>query len=452
MATLSTTSFAEPPTPADFAYGSPLPVTDDTGLYIIELPFFVYQHLQQNNLGDLQVFNGEGQPVPQAIMHHKIPSTPVRQEVPFFRLTLAGKPLNQDLSIQVRRDTNGSLVMLNAPAQNTALQESQQNAYLLDISSISPAPTTLELRWRVSPEAPITTISLVESSDLAHWRALHDKVVLADLTYNGAKVNQRTITLPAGAAPYLRIDCLDCTQPLELTSVDAVTGSVPGKDQWHWQPLKNPTVTNENGQWVLTYKTPAKMRVTGLDVAFPVPNSLARITIESKQDGDVPWYEVALGDFYRLDLSGTRLDSSFLQCRPTTDNWWRIRLPANGSTFANAQQLPALVLGWQPDNLCFLGRGKGPYTLAFGSMRADQSSSTQDALVQSAIKQAGDKVKINHITPGPMTTLGGLQALTPPPQPRNWSRIILWIILVAGVGLLGLMARSVYREMGQGKK
>ncbi|MGD9947757.1 MAG: DUF3999 domain-containing protein [Desulfobulbus sp.] len=435
---------AAPPTPTDFAYGCSLPVTDTTGLYVLDLPLAVYLQLQSSDQADLQVFNGAGQPVPQALRSHDPPRVPVRQPVPFFPLPITPQTAEQDLSVRVQRHSDGSIITIQS--DTTPKKPIQGYAYLLDFSGYTSVPTELELSWQQNTPNEMISLTISESSDLAHWRTVRDKVVLAELSYNGGNVSQRSFSLPGQTQPYLRLDCRDCRQPFKLTTVAAMTGPLAKHDQWQWQQLKRNQVTSEKGWWRIEYRNPARFRVTALDLTFPLPNSMARIVIESRATTEAPWRRIGAGDFYRLDLQGSLLNSSFLPCHANADRYWRLNVAASNS-LANKEQLPELTLGWQPDELVFLGRGPGPYTLAFGSSKIEEDDATQDALVLTALQQSESNSHLSRITPGPITQLAGQQALQPQAAAIPWQRILLWVVLVAGVGLIALMTRSVYREM-----
>lgn len=442
-------AWAAAPAPTDFAYGCALPVTDSTGLYALELPIEVYQKLQRNDQRDLQVFNGAGQPVPQALRRRDPPRVPVRQPIPFFPLPVNAQTPSQDLSVRVQRHSDGSIITLRSDA--TPAMAFQGYAYLLDLSGYAPTPNELELQWQEDASPEMVSLRISESGDLAHWQTVRDKVVLAELAYNGGKVSRRSFTLPGPVDPYLRLDCRDCRRPLRLTAVTAVSGPPMRREQWQWHKLANEQVSNEQGWWRIEYRKPAGFEVTALDLTFPQPNSLARAMIESRATGDAPWHRIASGDFYRLDLQETLLNSRFLPCPANSDRQWRLSV-ADSPSLAGREQLPQLTLGWQPDELIFLGRGPGPYTLAFGSTKTKKDDTAQEALVLTALRQTGSNDRIHRIIPGAITTLAGEQALQPQAPPLPWQRILLWVVLVAGVGLVAMMARSIFQEMRSPRK
>ena len=64
--------------PQDFAFGLPVEVDGSEALYEVEIPASVYQGTTRADLGDLRVFNGDGEPVPFALE----PRQPQRAQTP----------------------------------------------------------------------------------------------------------------------------------------------------------------------------------------------------------------------------------------------------------------------------------------------------------------------------------------------------------------------------------
>jgi hypothetical protein len=351
----------------------------------------------------------------------------------------------------VERQDDGSILTIVNESRRTL---DNGRAYLLDLSGIHTPPSRLELHWPAGNGNALYTVSLLESSDLAHWQPIGGRITLADLEYNGSRVSRRFLTLPGKTKPYLRLDSHggnDGLPPLQLSGVQGLYGGVSTAESWQWfEPVNSAAETTE-GRWVLEYQLQGGLRVSALDLAFPQVNSLARAIIESRPHTEAPWRRVGGGDFFRLDIQGSLLASPFIRCPPTTDRWWRLTLAAGDAGLSETAQLPRLRLGWIADELIFLGRGAGPYTLAFGSAVAKGEVAGQTALILTALQQTGSESRLVNITPGPIHPLGGEQALRPRSAPIPWQRLLLWAVLLGGVGLLATMARSIYREMRAGK-
>ena len=120
----------------------------------------------------------------------------------------------------------------------------------------------------------------------------------------------------------------------------------------------------------------------------------------------------------------------------------------DGSGFRTGDSPLNLELGWTPEELLFIGRGTPPFLLAFGSGKLEQQQNKTDVgMILQAIKAEPLKQMIKKATLGNRVSLGGDPALQPPPTRIAWKKWLLWMVLVLGVGLLAVMARSLVKEM-----
>jgi hypothetical protein len=369
--------------------------------------------------------------------------------VPFFPLPGKRLPTATDLSLRVSRNRDGAVVTVDAGSA-AAANPAQSSSYLLDTTKLETAPTALELQWDNS-SATVFTVSLVHSNDLSHWLPLAGQATLADLSYNGSTIAARRITLPGKPLPYIRLDCVDCREPLLLREVTAVSGAALSPDLWQWLHLDPEKVKEGKEELIFEYRLDARLTVTALQLRFAETNSLARAVIESRPSPDAPWQIRAQGNFYTLNLQGKALVNEPALCAPTFDRHWRLRVVSDGSGLGGGKQTPQLELGWRQEQLVFVGRGAGPYTLAFGSAHLADTGALPENLVLAAMQDTGSESLIQRIEPGPLQTLGGEQALQSRLSAASWRKLLLWAVLIAGVALLAVMARTIYREM-QAKK
>jgi len=433
---------AAPPVPADFGYGCALPATGGAGVFRASLPLAVYEKTLRADLGDMRVFNAAGEMVPHAVRRIAEQTKETSASVPLFPLPGTLRPLTADLSLRVIRSAEGAVVTVDA-ADNSS-HEPLPASYLLDLSGLAVQPTELELQW--DGGAGLFAVSLAHSSDLAHWSMLVDKAVLANLSANGGAVTARRIALPRTPLPYVRIDCIDCRTPLQLRAATALSGTSPSPDQWQWVRLPAAQADEQAGQRTIEYRMPAKAPVTAVQLGFPAANSLVRALIESRPTSADTWRPVTRADFYRLDLDNKPLVNPMAHCTPNQDPLWRISFNAD----AAAGQTPLLELGWRPEELIFLGRGGGPYTLAFGNAEMTEPQtvqSGQENMVLAALRDVRAESLIQRVEPGPVQTLAGEQALKPRLSAASWKKMALWAALIGAVALLAVMTRTVYREM-----
>ncbi|WP_310600282.1 DUF3999 family protein [Desulfobulbus sp.] len=436
--------------PGDFASGLALPEADGTGIQVFEVPSVVYEKAVRPDLADVRVFNASGEAVPHVIRAVAQSREEIRQPVPFF--PLPGKQSQQpgDLSLRVALQADGKVLSVDAGSHAPSTQTS---SYLLDATRWQAAgpftdPLALELHWR-SPASGLMTVSLMHSNDLVHWQPLVDRAVLADLSYQGSQVLARRISLPNRVLSYIRLDCIDCREPLLLDEVVALAGQPVTNEPWQWTRLSAGQISADKGQRLIAYRLGTKVGVSAVQLRFPKANSLLRAVIDAREQDSGIWRQIVRSDFYRLDLEGTPLVNPVATFPPVSAAEWRIRVVADHAGLENNNSLPELELGWQRQEILFLGRGQAPYLLAFGSAKAAaETVSGQDNLVLAAVRDTGSESHIRRIKTGAPIALAGDQALQQPKLAAvSWQKIVLWLVLVAAVALLAAMARKLLREL-----
>jgi hypothetical protein len=168
-----------------------------------------------------------------------------------------------------------------------------------------------------------------------------------------------------------------------------------------------------------------------------------RVTLHSRNDGKAPWTERWSGEVYRIVTDTERRESPPAHFAATTDRYWRLRI-------ANDPQLyreTLLELGYRPARLRFLAQGSSPFTLAYGSRRAEIAPANGcDALL--ADVGANERAKlVSEGVVGPARSLGGEDALRPVPRETPARLVVLWSVLIIGVGVLVAMALALLKRV-----
>ncbi|MCK7470719.1 MAG: DUF3999 domain-containing protein [Desulfomicrobium escambiense] len=339
-----------------------------------------------------------------------------------------------DLSVRVTRNTDGSVVSVDSRVQGTAAQPA--GSYPLDTTTLTVRPKALELRW--SQPTGLLTVALMHSRDLIHWSPLISKTVLADLAYNGGTVTARRLTLPVSPLPYLRLDCIECREPMQIQEITALSGTPISADQWQWLKLEGRGLQKDQDTWLIEYHLQAKIPVTALQLALPDANTLLRAVIETRPLANGQWRQVLPAtDFYRLNLDGRQLNNQVVSCGPITDTQWRIRVLADGANLGKGTSLPRLEVGWHPQQLHSSAGATAPIPLPLAVPLPNRANQAQNNLVLSAVRDARAEALMQHSQPGPMMTLGGDKALEPVTLKLSWKKILLWTVLVGGAPAAG---------------
>ena len=428
-------------TPQSFIEGIPVRTAGEMPVQVLELPLSVYRTVQRPDLGDLRVFDADGQEVPYALLRNDLRpaqtrTTPLR----FFRLE--GEVVPETLRLRLEQE--GTTLDLSAPA--TAV--TQPPAYLLHTSELEGVMTELRLEWadtgqnkdRVSDF--LTTLSVEVSDDLQAWRPL-STASLARLERDGNRLERNVIPLPPTTASYLRLTSLEGALP-PLTGVQALTQTEAVRGPLETLTLA-PRQSDEEGRY--TFNAAAFLPVSSAQLLLPQPNTLVRTELLSSTSSEEPWTRRYTGLRYRVVQEEQDLTSPPMTFAPTTDRYWQVRTARAGGGVGQGEL--RLKLRYHPHTLLFLARGEGPYMLAYGSPTATSAAFEPSELAQ--IPADMTLAGLPRARAEPPVTLAGTSLLG---ETRSfpWSQVLLWSVLVLGVGLLGWLAFGLLRQLDRGEE
>src|SRR5262249_41467922 len=121
---------------------------------------------------------------------------------------------------------------------------------------------------------------------------------------------------------------------------------------------------------VLFFDTARRAPVSYARLRLPQDNSSVRVTLHSRDDGKAPWTERWSGEVYRIVTDTERRESPPAHFASTSDRYWRLRIAKDPQLY----RATLLEMGYRPARLRFLAQGSGPFTLAYGSRRAEIST------------------------------------------------------------------------------
>ena len=114
---------------------------------------------------------------------------------------------------------------------------------------------------------------------------------------------------------------------------------------------------------------------------------------------------------------------------------------------AAAERIAGLELGYRPARVRFLTQGAGPYTIAFGSRRLEVPPATAcDGLLADVSAKERARL-ISEGYAGELRVLGGDATFKPLPKQTPLRLVVLWSVLIVGVGLLIAMALCLLKRL-----
>ncbi len=420
-------------TPDRFAYGVSVDTAGGNPVQRFVLPDTVYRIATRADLGDIRLFNREGEPLPYAIDRQGIEdeAPPDRIALPFFPLYATPQAGEGDVRVEVRRTPSGTLVRVDGQEQAAAVPEVA--AYVVDASALEGLVDGIAIAWDEETADFLGEATLETSDDLNRWLPWGEPATVAQLRRMGSVLVRDEIRLPAQSARYYRIRFRTPLPPISRVTATLAAGEHVAERRW----LTLDTRRMERG--VFDAVAEGVHPVDRIRVTFARPNTLARIRIESASEPGGPWRRHYSGTAYRIEVEGQTLESPEIPIRLTHNRYWRI-VAGQGAEDDAALQ-PIVSLGWTPAQVLFLARGEPPYTLAFGNGEVGPAEFAADDLGRLT---DGDDAVMARL--GEVTELGGTSRLDVPLE-IDWKTILLWAALLAGVAILGGLALSLIRQV-----
>ncbi len=439
-------------TPMSFAHRTRIDLSGTGPFYQLVLPIAVYHGIERSDLGDLRVFNGEGEVVPHALLRPATTSVTRAKEtpVPMFPITGSQNP-QAALALQVRRNQDGTLISLRQ-SSTTSKHAGAVRGAVLDTSRIHGAIRSLHLTIGAAT-TPFHALSVETSNDLQQWRLLKSDAQLVRLEHVGQRIENTTIEWDSPADKYLRILWQVPDVAPAITSASVYTeqtalnrAPVLWSDPLSPQPAQNDTYD---------YPLPGRMPLEQLRIGLAQPNTLAPIHIQRFAPGRSRrhpggWGTLTQTVVYRLDSPQGEVRSPDIALNyPTTD---RLRLVVDGRSGGLGSTPPTLRVGFVPHILVFLPRGNGPYTLAWGSASIKDSALSVSTLVPGYRPDqalAASPAKLQSMAMNAALSRGDTAMGD---APKTLSKGVLWAVLIAGLLVLAGMTVLLVRQIKQGDR
>lgn len=479
---------------------APLTVEAGQPFLRLTLPTSLYSHARTPTLGDIRIENAAGDAVPFAWLHGEEVPTPQRatQEVPWFVVPQgADDDGGEGLNLRLQLSPDGTLVLKQAPATAKATATSAATVWIVDASRV--LGTLAELHFVLKPEVRgLFPFTVEASDDLRAWRTLVADAQLLSLQQQNNTLERLSVPLGGAAARYLRLRWRGAAPEVTTLRVDSLQAYQPLSPIEWGAPLRADHCEGDHCVYVLPRNTP----VDSLQLLLAETNTLATVRIK----GLLPLQQAAQR-VYRNPLHALRHKHLHPPPPPTTDRsvlqellaeavvyrlsqangealsaeialrggvYPALRIETNGPIRQLGHEPPQLVTGTLPRTLVFLARGNGPFALRWDADdKAPGAALPLATLIPGYIPGYQDNKPSTKPLTKPLTlghadvtlaaaahptwqSTGLAQAAVAtdvqppdaatkavPDDQRRW----LWVVLVAGLVLLGGMAYSLFRAM-----
>ena len=436
--------------PQDFAYAVPLQFEGHDSLYQATLPLSVYQSTIRSDLGDLRVFNAQGEVVPHMLRQPERSSTsqPIFSKLVYFPLLGPANAGLDQLSVRIKRNTAGTLVDISSSAKVVDIggnakpaAQAKLGGYLLDASSLKQSIQALELDWNNSKDSFVGTLTIESSDDLKRWRTVVRGAPLANMQFGGHSLLQKRVEFPSLKSKYIRLSWPQEQAPLQLTAINAELAAARIDVPLSWQSVTGSAVTDKAGEY--QFDLGAHLPLQRVRIELPQMNTLVQVALFSRARESESWRQVNNSVLYKLHHSGRDLNNPDIAVAGN-HRYWLLRVEQKNGGMGSG--VPQMLAGWQPHQLQFVTRGSAPFQLAYGSSVIKPAEfQMQDVLPKAGQDHA--ELKIQAAQTGTQISLGGAARLSPAPLPLPWKKWILWMVLGVSVLLLGWMAYRLVKQM-----
>jgi hypothetical protein len=446
----------------DFAHGRRIEIASPGALHALLLDRWVHAGSVEGRLDDLRVFNGAGEAVPHAT--RSLSSTDSlskrRAQLPLFRLDAAQAESRTRITppgpglyeIDAEIAASGAIVRVRPVGGEASVEPSEATpddpqiwGYLLDASQLDRSVVALELE--LAPDATdfVTRVRVEGSNDLARFHPLTRHAAVARLAQSGHRIERTRIELSTTRDDYIRISWAEGQPPLAIRSVRAELEALPVPPPRHHAQVVGLPMPGEPRSYL--FFVGGALPVDRVQVVPPQQNSLAEIEIFSGQGKRGPWIRRQKSLVYQLeasDGSGEVLRNPPISWPVTRDRYFKLVVsPKGGGLGAGA---PVLDVAWRPEQLLFVGRGSGPYTLAYGRLGAPRASfGATELLTSTLIRPHELPTTTAHL--GPPLRLGSDILTRQKVEPLSKKTVALWAVLVTIVFVVGMLSFRLLREM-----
>lgn len=433
--------------PMQFASGIELRAQIERPVLELMVPDIVYAGVTEADLTDLRVFNARQLPVPHALC--ELPSVAPRiedQPLPVFSLQAPPQVRDGDVDVHVR---GGSEAVLRVEVQPASRPDGtqpavQRSGYVIDARPAPGAIRALRLKWQTADAASEVAVRVEASDDLDRWHTIVARTTLLRVDAAGSALERMRIVVPEADYSYLRLARADSGPPpnVEQVIAESVVPAEEDEAALRWfdaQAMPLPAQMPGFG-----FDAGRRAPVQRARVELPSSNMALTLRLQSRMTTAAPWQTRWSGEVFALGNGDGQRRSGDIRFGAIADRYWRL-LVTDGADSLGAAALQ-LRLAYRPARLRFLAQGDGPFTLAYGSGRAEAAPRRACADLLRQLPQAELDVLIGAAVAGETRVLGGDAALQPAPEPLPTRRIVLWSLLVLGAALLIAMALSLLRR------
>lgn len=423
-----------------FAKGYELNTDGNAAIYKLSLPESVYQTTVRKDLGDIRVFNQDKKRVPHAI---RKPQSTQEKEMIYLDLAffpLLGMAINPEIIVA----DDGTIIQINKNGNFSTTENANIKSYIIDVSHVKHAIDELEFELIGVEGSFIKQARLQYSDNLNHWSSLINDFSIADLDYGLHKLHKNKIKLPRKKIKYLRFTWLDDNNGIQISNIKARLKTVWSSEQREKLTVHGKLTDSE--KQLYEFDVGGQFLLDRINITLPEENTLIEVEVSSRNNEKSEWRRRYTGLIYKLQVKENSIENGEINISSTMDQLWQLQVKTEDGL---GDKVPVFKFTWQPNELYFLARGQGPFTLAYGNGQINPPGKPVDILMD-VLTEDQERNLVEEATLGAEINLMGEEALKAELK-IPWQRILLWGVLMLGVLVLGIMVIRLYKQMSIAK-
>lgn len=153
--------------PEHFTWHTPLSDTQNS-LREVVIPTTLLERLERDDLGDIRVFNAEGQAVPHQFSSQQAENQQSQQTLTFFQFTKKQAENPANIQIKILQEGENQTVAVNSQKTRIPVGENKYQ-YIITNPERSKKLCKLTLDWQQAQSNQVIALSLDSSNDLQNW-------------------------------------------------------------------------------------------------------------------------------------------------------------------------------------------------------------------------------------------------------------------------------------------
>ncbi len=437
-------------TPASYSLRAPLVLSSDAALQRLPLPAEALVRLQTANYSDVRVFNAQGQPVPIALASVAAQTQTQRQQVILPAYPIIGAAGNMGLegvSLRIEEQQGKRVVKINTT--NAAPSDHTKNIVgaLIDARKLAAPVVSIVLDVDLPVAQPIS-FDIQASKDLKTWSNLADTVLYrsaeaVDNSVSQLGTQRMQLAFSDLKDHYLRVTwqgTSDPAAPVTLRGATLTTAQSTSSSTRIYAAIATPALTNAHE---LSFALPFQTPLAALKIKLKGTNVLIPVRVSGRNDRSQPWAPLASTVLYNLTSNGKEQSNAAVELQSVA--YREIKIDADKKT-PGFTAAPEVSAQFEPAQVVFLATGNTPFSLAVGLANAASTYLPLSSLMpgyqsgqENTLPSARVEMAASAATASPAAV--ALPSNNAPPT----RSLVLWAVLLAGVGLLGLMAWALMK-------